>query len=114
MSFSRNYLLVTTHLSFSGHSLGASGALLAVIGIFGSVLPDSKLQIIFLPMFTFSASSAIKAMAAFDAVGCLAGWRFLDHAAHLGGLLFGVWYVRCTHILGQPRRIPIYVMHAQL
>jgi hypothetical protein len=30
------------------------------VGIFGTVMPDAKLHIIFLPMVTFTASAAIK------------------------------------------------------
>ena len=48
-------------------------------------------QIILLPMFTFSAASAVKALIAFDTCGMIAGWQLLDHAAHLGGVLTGVW-----------------------
>lgn len=28
---------------------------------------------------------------AVDTVGLLAGWKFMDHAAHLAGCLFGVY-----------------------
>jgi len=27
---------------------------------------------------------------ALDVVGCILGWKYFDHAAHLGGALFGV------------------------
>ena len=33
---------------------------------------------------------ALKALVAIDTVGLMLGWRLLDHAAHLGGALFGV------------------------
>lgn len=65
-------------------------------GVFGPLAatcilyPDSQLQIVFLPFFTFSAGMAIKCMMAVDLIGMFARWRFLDHAAHLGGALFGV------------------------
>jgi len=26
-----------------------------------------------------------------DVVGCILGWKYFDHAAHLGGALFGMW-----------------------
>ena len=45
-----------------GGSLGASGAVIAILGLFGTASPDSRLQIIFLPMFTFTAATGIKAM----------------------------------------------------
>ena len=87
-------------------SLGASGALFAMLGIFGTLFPDRQLQLIFLPNFTFSAENGIKGLATFDACGMLAGFLlknvFLDHAAHLGGLLFGVWWITEGHKLMKP------------
>lgn len=78
----------------SSLSLGASGAIMAILGYVCTQHPDTKLAIIFLPMYPFSAGTAIKAIIAIDAVGVLMGWRFLDHAAHLGGALFGIsWAV---------------------
>ena len=51
-------------------------------------------QIVFLPMFSFTAASALKGLALMDAVGMALRWRFFDHAAHLSGLVFGVAYVK--------------------
>lgn len=67
-----------------------SGAILGVLGYVCTRYPDTQLQIMFLPMFQFSAESAIKVIMAIDVVGCVMGWKFFDHAAHLGGALFGV------------------------
>lgn len=53
-------------------------------------MPDSRINIIFLPMFTFSAEHAVYGIMLFDLIGLLLGFRFLDHAAHLGGALFGL------------------------
>jgi rhomboid-like protein len=53
-------------------------------------VPDAKLQIIFLPFFTFSAENAVYGLLAFDALGLVLGWKMFDHAAHLGGALFGM------------------------
>lgn len=33
---------------------------------------------------------ALKAIILLDAVGLVLGWRVFDHAAHLGGVLFGM------------------------
>lgn len=44
----------------------------------------------FLPMFNFSAENAIIAIMTVDVLGVVFGWKFFDHAAHLGGALFGV------------------------
>lgn len=87
-------------------SLGASGAVMAVLAAVCAKVPEAKLGIIFLPMFTLSAGHVLKALVAFDAAGLFLGWRFFDHAAHLGGALFGVWYVADGHRLIWRRREP--------
>ena len=48
--------------SRAGMSLGASGAVLGILGLYGTAMPEARLQIIFLPMITFTASVGIKAM----------------------------------------------------
>lgn len=70
-------------------SLGASGAILGILGYICTVSPDTKLLLFFVPV---DAGYAIKLMLLFDFVGLVARWRFIDHAAHLGGALFGIWY----------------------
>uniref|UniRef100_A0A8C7Y8N9 rhomboid protease n=1 Tax=Oryzias sinensis TaxID=183150 RepID=A0A8C7Y8N9_9TELE len=88
-------------------SLGASGAVMAVLAAVCAKVPEAKLGIIFLPMFTFSAGNALKALVALDTVGLILGWRLFDHAAHLGGALFGVWYVAYGHKLIWRKREPL-------
>lgn len=78
-------VLTKTHVP----SLGASGALLGVIAYVCISRPDSGLLLFFIPI---AAGNAIKGIIMLDTVGLLARWRFIDHAAHLGGSLFGVWY----------------------
>ncbi|XP_016089101.1 presenilins-associated rhomboid-like protein, mitochondrial [Sinocyclocheilus grahami] len=73
-----------------GPSLGASGAIMAVLAAVCTKMPEAKLAIIFLPMYTFTAGNALKALVALDTTGLILGWRFFDHAAHLGGALFGM------------------------
>ncbi|KAG0702683.1 Presenilins-associated rhomboid-like protein, mitochondrial [Chionoecetes opilio] len=75
-----------------GPSLGASGAIMALLGYFCTVYPDAQLGIVFIPGLNFSADSAIKAIMCLDAAGMAMGWRMFDHAAHLGGALFGLFY----------------------
>ncbi|CAD7077445.1 unnamed protein product [Hermetia illucens] len=75
-----------------GPSLGASGAIMAVLALVCVAYPHTELSILFLPQFTFSAGSAIKAIMAIDLAGCLFKWKFFDHAAHLGGALFGLFW----------------------
>ncbi|KAL7990715.1 hypothetical protein Chor_014145 [Crotalus horridus] len=90
-----------------GPSLGASGAIMAVLGAVCTKIPEAKLAIIFLPMFTFTAGNALKAIIALDSVGLILGWRFFDHASHLGGVLFGVWYVMYGNKLIWNNREPV-------
>ncbi|XP_008285452.1 presenilins-associated rhomboid-like protein, mitochondrial isoform X2 [Stegastes partitus] len=80
-----------------GPSLGASGAIMTVLAAVCTKMPEAKLAIVFFPMFTFSAANALKAIVALDTAGLLLGWRFFDHAAHLGGALFGIWYILFGH-----------------
>ncbi|CAF1633161.1 unnamed protein product, partial [Adineta ricciae] len=75
-------------------SLGASGSIMALLGAVCTQFPDAQLAIIFLPFFTFSAKSALIAMVSFDLLGTIMRWRYLDHSAHLGGVLFGIFYVK--------------------
>ena len=41
-------------------SLGASGALFTLLGIYGTLMPESEWSIIFLPMYSFTAENGIK------------------------------------------------------
>jgi len=83
--------------------VGASGAVCAVVGVFGVLLPNVQVFIMFLP-FPIRAVNAVRGFAVFSLVvalaGCLPGvgtapglqWLFaVAHSAHLGGLLFGWW-----------------------
>ncbi|XP_054203154.1 presenilin-associated rhomboid-like protein, mitochondrial isoform X4 [Homo sapiens] len=47
-----------------------------------------------------SLGAALKAIIAMDTAGMILGWKFFDHAAHLGGALFGMislytWRLAC-------------------
>ncbi|XP_047444602.1 presenilins-associated rhomboid-like protein, mitochondrial [Mugil cephalus] len=88
-------------------SLGASGAVMTVLAAVCAKVPEAKLGILFLPMITFTAGNALKVLVAIDATGLLLGWRLFDHAAHLGGALFGVWYVAYGHKLIWRKREPL-------
>ncbi|XP_023320132.1 presenilins-associated rhomboid-like protein, mitochondrial [Eurytemora carolleeae] len=90
-----------------GYSLGASGAIYTVLGIFGTLVPDAQLHMILLPMFTFSASTAIKGLMCMDAVGLVMGWRVLDHSAHLAGILYGIFWVHMGSRLLWDSREPV-------
>ncbi|XP_077954773.1 presenilin-associated rhomboid-like protein A, mitochondrial isoform X1 [Gasterosteus aculeatus] len=88
-------------------SLGASGAVMAVLAAVCAKMPEAKLGIIFLPMITFTAGNVLKALVAIDTAGLILGWRLFDHAAHLGGALFGIWYVSYGHKLIWRKREPL-------
>lgn len=70
-------------------SIGASGALFGIVAYVCMKRPDSEILLFFVPL---AAGNVIKGAMLFDAVGILARWKFVDHAAHLGGATFGVWY----------------------
>lgn len=90
-----------------GPSLGASGAIMTILALVCTKMPEAKLAIIFLPMFTFTAGNALKVILAVDSMGLLLGWKFFDHAAHLGGALFGIWYALYGHELIWKKREPL-------
>ncbi|XP_077579431.1 presenilin-associated rhomboid-like protein, mitochondrial [Stigmatopora nigra] len=97
-----------------GPSLGASGAIMTILAAVCTKIPEAKLAIIFLPMFTFSAAHALKAIIAMDTAGLVLGWRYFDHAAHLGGALFGVWYILFGHELIWKNREPFVKLWHEL
>uniref|UniRef100_A0A8C0CP35 Presenilin-associated rhomboid-like protein, mitochondrial n=1 Tax=Balaenoptera musculus TaxID=9771 RepID=A0A8C0CP35_BALMU len=90
-----------------GPSLGASGAIMTVLAAVCTKIPEGRLAIIFLPMFTFTAGNALKAIIAMDTAGMILGWKLFDHAAHLGGALFGIWYITYGHELIWKNREPL-------
>uniref|UniRef100_A0A915PEB3 rhomboid protease n=1 Tax=Setaria digitata TaxID=48799 RepID=A0A915PEB3_9BILA len=73
-------------------ALGASGAIMALLVYTCMKMPDARLKIVFIPHFDFSAKSAVSGMIAFDFICLLLGFKMFDHAAHLGGSLFGLFY----------------------
>lgn len=78
-------------------SIGASGAICAVLGAFCMLEPHAQLCIPFLVNLvphSFSAGSACWTILAFEFCGAmlLAARSPIDHAAHLGGLMFGMYY----------------------
>lgn len=74
--------------------LGASGAIMALIGAFGMSYPNAGIGIILIPG-SLPAQDALMALAAFEIWGTFIGYSFISvaHAAHLTGLGIGVAYV---------------------
>lgn len=54
--------------------------------------PETKLSILFIPQFQFSAGNAIQAIMALDVAGIIFRWKLFDHAAHLGGACVGIFW----------------------
>ncbi|VVC29875.1 Hypothetical protein CINCED_3A016383 [Cinara cedri] len=76
-----------------GISLGASGAILSVVAYFSISHPKEHCSIIFLPTLQFEAIYALYGIVSLDTLGLILRWKVLDHAAHLGGTIFGlIWY----------------------
>uniref|UniRef100_T1JLF4 rhomboid protease n=1 Tax=Strigamia maritima TaxID=126957 RepID=T1JLF4_STRMM len=88
-------------------SLGASGAIMGVLAAVCVQMPTAKLAIVFLPWFTFSASAALKGLILLDTTGLVLRWSLFDHAAHLGGALFGIGYMAWGNELIWKRREPL-------
>lgn len=86
---------------------------MAVLAFVCMKYPETELSLIFLPGYGFSAETviimvlifweniyiykgfilylqAIKCLIGLDITGCVLRWRFFDHAAHLGGAVFGM------------------------
>lgn len=75
-----------------GYSLGASGAIMAILAYVCNHYPDTQLSILFIPQLQFSAGTAIQGIMALDLAGILFRWRMFDHAAHLGGAFVGIFW----------------------
>uniref|UniRef100_A0A674C3C6 rhomboid protease n=1 Tax=Salmo trutta TaxID=8032 RepID=A0A674C3C6_SALTR len=56
---------------------------------------------------SLGASGASLAIVAMDTAGLVLGWRYFDHAAHLGGAIFGIWYIMYGHELIWKNREPL-------
>lgn len=75
-----------------GYSLGASGAIMAILAYVCAQYPDTKLSIMFIPQWQFSAESAIRFIICLDLAGIVFRWKLFDHAAHLGGAALGLFW----------------------
>ncbi|OAA67826.1 Peptidase S54, rhomboid domain protein [Niveomyces insectorum RCEF 264] len=73
---------------------GASGAVMAIVGAFGTSYPDQRLGIVLIPG-SLPASQFLLGLALFETYGLFVGFKRLPlaHAAHLAGLAIGFAYV---------------------
>mmetsp|Transcript_3213 Transcript_3213/g.5141 ORF Transcript_3213/g.5141 Transcript_3213/m.5141 type:complete len:208 (+) Transcript_3213:300-923(+) len=71
-------------------SLGASGAVFGIVAMSVAINPFVQLSFIFLPFVTFYGYQLLPALSAIDFVGLVRKWKRFDHAAHLGGVVYGL------------------------
>ncbi len=74
----------------STFALGASGAIMGILGLVIILLP--KLKVLFFFVIPMSMRTAGILFALFDIVGFAFGGTGIGHAAHLGGLAIGLLY----------------------
>ncbi|OTA70182.1 hypothetical protein K449DRAFT_380204 [Hypoxylon sp. EC38] len=94
--------------------LGASGVVMAMIGVWGTLYPDGKIGIVFLPG-SYSVRDMLAAMVIFETIGLFIGIPFVHfaHGAHLAGLAAGTAYAYFdgkNHIWRPTRRSVFYWM----
>lgn len=75
-------------------SVGASGALYAIMAVGALSFPHAQVGIIFLPFISFPITWAVGALCLLDLVGLIRAWQMFNHAAHLSGAIFGGLYWR--------------------
>ncbi|GAA6047040.1 hypothetical protein JCM3770_004166 [Rhodotorula araucariae] len=78
-------------------SLGASGAVYALVTLTALSFPSTSISLIFLPFFPLPIGLATVGLVAVDVVGLVRGWRAFDHAAHLAGAATGAAYWAFGH-----------------
>ncbi|KAI0812111.1 hypothetical protein GGR55DRAFT_612883 [Xylaria sp. FL0064] len=94
-SLAQHMTAIWPRRNISLSSMGASGAIFALLGIVGVSFPHTQIGIIFLPG-SLPVGQAMACIAVFDAIGIFVrypGVR-LGHAAHLSGLALGVGYAK--------------------
>ncbi|POY71850.1 hypothetical protein BMF94_5211 [Rhodotorula taiwanensis] len=89
-------------------SLGASGAVYALVTLTALSFPSTSVSLIFLPFFPIPIGVAASALVAVDIVGLLRGWRMFDHAAHLAGAAMGAAWFAGGHALFERLRAAMW------
>lgn len=84
-----------TGLPWSDQPLvGASGALCAVIGVFATLFPNTRVYVMFLPI-PLKARTVLYGFIVVSLLLIGFGWAgFIAHSAHLGGIFYGMAYAR--------------------
>ena len=73
-------------------SLGASGGVYAIVSAVALLFPWTNVGIFLIPI-AMKLGQVFPVMCAVDFAGLLLRWQSFDHAAHLGGAAFGVFYI---------------------
>jgi rhomboid-like protein len=73
-------------------SLGASGAVYSTLILTALAVPDTAVQLLFLPFLTLPIKLGAAGLVTMDTVGIIRGWRVFDHYGHLSGAAFGGAY----------------------
>ena len=81
--------LAETFLVSGGPAIGASGAIMGLLGAFAYTFPNTQFYMIPFP-FPIKAKYMAAIFAAFDLFGGFAGSDNVAHFAHLGGLAMGL------------------------
>lgn len=96
----------------SNPSLGASGAIMGMLGYFCSINPETRVSVIFIPQFNVSAERGLYGLMCLDTLGLIMRWRLFDHAAHLGGMICGLSYAKWgDSVMWQWRQIIMHYWH---
>ncbi len=77
-----------------GLCVGASGAVLGVLGAFAAMFPDHLIRFILLPFIAIRARTLIIGIAAFSVLAIVLGGGGIAHAAHVVGLSAGYFWAR--------------------
>lgn len=84
-------------------SIGASGAVSAVLFIFIMFYPWAELKFVFFPFFPFPAIALGIGYLIYSSWASKRGRDNIDHSAHFAGAIFGIAFIVLTHpqIIGQ-------------
>ncbi|KAJ3121927.1 Rho- GTP-binding protein RhoN [Nowakowskiella sp. JEL0407] len=90
---SRLVSLLYKTASVSRGSVGASGALYALVAMNAYLHPDWKVSLIILPGVDFSMGQLVPCLLLLDVVGIFRRWQMFDHAAHVAGAAAGLGFI---------------------
>jgi len=90
-------LTVISPMTWLTPVIGASGAILALLTVYALMFPNRQILLFFLvPVNVLIAVAIFGAVSLF---GSMQGWGNVSHLTHLGGILFGVLYMKAAPFL---------------